>query len=44
MKEQDGKELIPTKEVNHCSSEDVKIQMLSQCTVCQNHLQSNFRL
>ena len=25
-------------------SEDVKMQMLSQCTVCQSHVQSNFRL
>ena len=45
MTEQDEKELISTKELNHkpCPS-DVKMQILIQCTVCQSNLQSNFRL
>ena len=44
--EQDGKELMWTQEMNHypCWSEDVKRQILSQCTVCQSYSISNFRI
>ena len=44
--EQDGEEFILIQEMNYypCPSEDVKMQIMSQGTVCQSHSQSNLRL